>query len=1218
MWPSLTNFSNLSRTAEWCCTLFAFLVLNLAYAGSQPLNNFVNNNAHEEPGADGQVYHAMAKGMPRELPPHGVAPFVYRLGTPLLVATVAKSQNWVISAGFDRLNVAFNALSVALLLLLLQRHVTSVVVRLLIVVGFMLEPHSPVRLSYFQPLNVESAMIAGLLAGLLGIEWFQSRPGPRRAAVVALIVGAGVVFHEAVLIVGVCLLFGTTAVTQLGEPRRHSSWRDKLQSLDHAGAWLPLISGLVVLGAIHEWVAATPSDYSASGEALRWLREKSLLQYVVGWFLVFGPLLAVPIYFGRRSIGWLWHQPAMLAYVSMFAVLAWVGGGETERFLVMASPVVYVVIGRAMAGAVVRQAAVATASLALAQVLSMRVFSPIGGPIAPPEIGTEVWERLGWAGAAWALSYENMWSHFCAPSLTGAYALWYGLTAGGVLAFLRYGNRKTTGHGPALGSFSTLASAWHRVASVESRWTDEILIALATLAALSPVVWLSLSRFYWTHYDQPGNGYLVYNLARLWTLALLLGVFWATGSRIVRPLSASARVPEHWTDRFFDCAVCGAAAWAVVVVLLATFHLYYIWVVLPLVGLTLFLGASQLLADYRITPPGSAGAGPHERWGLVGLLLRLTIAVSAGALLLTLALWGNPGPDNDVPGNYLPYYEAVLRNHSNGPNEYWVHFFVSKGHGLGFLFNILSDVQGAALASWMLVMLGAGMIWRLATRHGSGGQAIGLVGVSIYLLFFAEQGAYAKGHIVRSILILYLILSFTRLLYFQVVPSTGAALSRLLVIAAIMFLSPFALALLLPIFLIEAVLTALAGHITAARRSLIYPAWSLTAAALVCGHNYLEMGLPEIHGMPTFVGQIADFERLSHWLDPRLAFVDNRLEFLQFAVAGNEAVGPSSVTLTGALPLMQVLTAVLNLPTLIWLFGAAVIGTCTLALTRGSSDSNGNTLGAGPALAAFYLAASLAMVGVLRMFGGASGSSLARFTDFTTPLGVALGVVILTAIWTLSMSQLARGVLAASIAGVAFVAVYYGSTPMLAQQWRPSVGFFLGQNTYAAMYDHNWDTVAARRLAVAIPANAKAELLNFLPGFTAVPATPFQRPDGGAYLKDYTTILYGTEEQAAATYRAAGISYFLFDVAASDVIFSGFAPLFAPDSIRSRLRLVRHEVTERQDLYLLTWKSDQDPAVDEQLELFLQKWGNKLAVQKKTGTYHWAYDGGAWRITGGR
>lgn len=1196
----------MSRTAEWCCALFAFLALNLAYAGSQPLNNFLQSNAHEEPGVDGQVYRDMARSMPRELPPQGVAPFVYRLGTPLLAAALAKSQDWVISAGFDRLNIAFNALSVALLLLVLQRHVPSVVVRLLIVVAFMVQPHSPVRYTYFQPLAVEPAMLAFLLAGLLGVEWFRSSPSPWRATTVALIVASGVIFHEAVLVVGVCMLLSAA-------PSAPHRWRERWNALEQAGAWLPLIGGLAMVYTLHAWVVATPSDYSALADALRWLREKSMLRYLLAWFLVFGPMLAVPIYFWRRSLAFLREQPALFSYLAAFALLAWFGGGDTERFLVMASPVVYVLIGRSMTWAP-WGSVVAGAGLVLAQALSARFFAPIGGPVDPPQIGSEIWERLGAAGAAGTLSYDSMWAQYCTPSMLGAYAVWFGLTAGGVLAYLRRSNDESPTPSRVGRMFATLPLVWRRLTNRHGRWTMRLLIAGLTLIALAPVAWLSMSRFYWTHYDQQGSGYVLYNLGRLWTLAVLLLVFWATGSRIARVWSAPDNLVADKTGRFYEYALSGAAAWALGMVVLASAHLYYIWMVLPLVGVALFNGVAQLMPDRRTDATAPTSASQQERWGIVGLLLRLAIVLCAGGLLLTIALWGNFGPDNDVPGNYLPYYDTVLKAHSNEPNGYWVHYFVSKGHGLAFLFNILSDVQGASLVSWLVLMLGAGMIGRLAMLQSSSGQTIGLVGVCVYLLFFAEQGAYAKGHIVRNTLILSLILASARSLYFRLPHSKGDALGRLVVITAIILLSPLAIVLLLPILLMETGLNAISGRLDEARRSLIYPAWATAAALLVCGFNYLQVGVPELHNMPSAVGAFVDFDRLSRWLDPRLAFVDYRLGFLRDALSGTD-VPAASPLLPEALPVGQILRGVFNLSTLIWLGGAVGIGASGVFLLRGRGASR--PFGGGAAWAVCYLAGSLGIVTLLRMFGGGAGSSMARFTDFTTPLGIALGVVILTATWMRSMSRVARGMLATSITFVSAAALYSGLAPMLEQRWRASVGFVLGQNPYAVMYDSDWDTVVAHRVAGAIPAGEKVELLNFLPGFTAIPETPFQRPDGGAYIKDYTAILYGSEEMAEDIYRSSGIGFFLFDLSASDVAVSGFAPLFAPESIRSRMRLVRHDTTARRDLYLMAWKNEQDAAPDELFELFLREWGSKVATARKIGTYHWAYDEGARHFRGG-
>ena len=133
---------------------------------------------------------------------------------------------------------------------------------------------------------------------------------------------------------------------------------------------------------------------------------------------------------------------------------------------------------------------------------------------------------------------------------------------------------------------------------------------------------------------------------------------------------------------------------------------------------------------------------------------------------------------------------------------------------------------------------------------------------------------------------------------------------------------------------------------------------------------------------------------------------------------------------------------------------------------------------------------------------------MGRFTDFATPLGLALGIVLLTTTWTLPMARFSRGSLAIAISSVACASMYLGSASVLAQQWRSSAGFLIGQNTYASLNDPNWETITAYRLAASLPANAKVELLNFLPGFTAVPANPFQRADGCAYIKDYTKVLY--------------------------------------------------------------------------------------------------------------
>jgi hypothetical protein len=1177
-----------ARAAEWSWVVLAFVLASLTFASTQPVH------PREGLGEEGQIYHAMAKAMPRELPPTGVAPYVYRLGMPLAAATVAKSLDWVIAAGFDRLDLVFGALSVVLLTILLQRHVESMFARLVVIIAFIVEPHSPVRLSYMHPLSTDSAVMAGLLAGLITIEWFHSRPSPARAVMLSLLVAVGVTFHELMLIIGVCALW---------MPRPADS-RGRFAAMERSGAWLPMISGTIALVAIRAWIEPTPSDYSLVRELTRGFTEKSVLQIALAWFLVFGPLLALAAYFWKSTFEYLRERPVFVTYLLLCVVWAWSSRDHIERGFALASPVVYILIARSLALVSVNPASARMAGVLVLQGLSSRVFSRIGGPIETPNIVGEVWERLGWPNVAWALSYQNMWSQLCATTMIPVYVAWYAITAVGVWMLVRHGNL-TTERGTSTAEVSRSATlidhASRRIGAFAARPRKMITVMLLTAVALAPIAWLALSRFYWYHYAQPGAGYLVYNLARVWLTSVLIAAFWSTGARIT-----GAHASRNNRGRSVEFAIAGAAAWSVAVVLLAALHLYYLWLILPMLAVATAFAINDIL-DCRL----AGGSAQEEgRWGLAGILLRFAVAIHALVILVGIALWGHFGGDNDVPGNYLPYYETVLRQHTIAPGPYWVHFFASKGNGLGFLANVLSDVQGAGLATYVMLLLGAGMIWRLAARSTAEATAIGLIGACLFLQYYAGQGAYAKSHIIRNLFVLYIVLSGVRALLFHPGIDDTTKASRLIVIVAIVVLSPLALVLLLPILLIEWALLAWSRR-PDTRRSLIETASAIAATAVVCAYNFFQTGLPELHNMPSFMSRFVSVERLSRWMDPRVAYLDYRLAFLQVNLPGQHAVETSAMTFVPSQSFPQVVAGLMTPSTLV-LIVASVVGLAIAVVLPGRRTADARSMRVAPAI--LYIAIVLAMLSALQMFGGGPGSSMGRFTDFANPLGIAIGVIVLSAAWSIEMPQLPRRIFGAAIALAAVAAIYLGSPPVLALSWRDNVGFVLGQSSYARLNDYQWDTLAANRAARSLPSGTRVELLNFLPGFTGIPATPFQRPDGCVYLKDYTSVLYGSPDQSAALYRQYNIDHFLVDVSKdAPIVWSGFSELFTPEVMRSRMRLVSHEVSAARDLYLLTWRDDAEPG-GEGFDEFLQRWGDKLAVEKKTGHSYGGFDYGAQRI----
>ncbi len=411
------------RAAEWSWILGACLLLNLSFASFQPVNRSNGGLAY-----DGQHYYAMARQTPRDLPPRGAAPFVYRIGTPFLAAALAKTQDWVIAAGFDRVNLAANLLTVILLTVWLRRHVADAVGRVLVVVFFMVEPHSPMRFAYYYPIYVDPAALMFLVGGLLGLDWFAARPGFTRAVGLATLISVGVAFREVVLVIAVAMLFVPSP-----------GWMARARSF----VWLPLACGTIVLVAIHAWAIAldTPSNYTTLGEVRRWLSEKSVTQYILAWFLVFGPLLVLPFCYGKASVRLLINRPDWLAYLTVLATLAWVGGSDTERLVVFASPVVYLLIASGLGWMGIAATSPVMAVFVLAQLISSRIFVPIGGPAAPPVVGTTEWNRTA-SQINWVSTYDSLWSQFCGSEAIAAYLLWYGVLGAGVVAFVWSGRRQ--------------------------------------------------------------------------------------------------------------------------------------------------------------------------------------------------------------------------------------------------------------------------------------------------------------------------------------------------------------------------------------------------------------------------------------------------------------------------------------------------------------------------------------------------------------------------------------------------------------------------------------------------------------------------------------------------------------------------------------------------------------------------------------------------------
>jgi hypothetical protein len=406
---------NLSRTTEWLWVLGACAFLHLFYSSLQPVTG-----SHEGLAFDGQHYFAMAQQTPRHLPPHADAPFVYRIGTPMAAAAIAKSLDWVLAEGFDVVNRTSAVITVVLFALWLRRHLQDASLRILMIVFFMIAPHLPMRFAYFYPINVDSAALMFLMMGLVALDLLEDQWTSLRLLLVAAIVGVGVVFREIVLVIGLAAV-----VRHLAFPKDRRRW----------ASVVPLLAGLMIYSAIRAWVMPTPSTYGETAEVMRWLRQKTVIQVIVAWLLTFGPALILAVCRMKTSLRSLLERPDWAVIVVVVGALAIVGGSDTERVLVFTAPLVFLLIGRAWATTPFGLTSVAGFLLVSAQLLMARVFLPLGTWTMPHVAGTE-WNRVP-SVVRWLSTYESLWTQFCGPVAIRWYLVWFGALTVIVVAALR-------------------------------------------------------------------------------------------------------------------------------------------------------------------------------------------------------------------------------------------------------------------------------------------------------------------------------------------------------------------------------------------------------------------------------------------------------------------------------------------------------------------------------------------------------------------------------------------------------------------------------------------------------------------------------------------------------------------------------------------------------------------------------------------------------------
>jgi hypothetical protein len=352
------------------------------------------------------------------------APFVYRVATPWLAArgervaspalprwlhsTIADLTGVYGAPGFYAVNILASFAALMLLVSYLRLFVSSPTTRVLLVTFWMIQWHTPVRYTYFAPVNVEPLFLVCILIALLVIERLPALSAERGALVVSVIVFAGTFVRESMLLMAVVFAIRCALAW------KPETWRHRI-----LGAF-PLLAGVAAL-VVTRFLAVSSTPSQPIALLSETIRSKSIFGWILGWYFTFGPAaIAVLISVFPDLRAFLRQRPWLLAYLGGCAILAYVGGTDTERILGWAFPIVVVLLGQALErhrGLWHRNPALVV-FLVAAVLVSSRIFWPI--PWQQEAQSSFQDFSLNWTSLMALLDkvfvienyYANLWSHF--------------------------------------------------------------------------------------------------------------------------------------------------------------------------------------------------------------------------------------------------------------------------------------------------------------------------------------------------------------------------------------------------------------------------------------------------------------------------------------------------------------------------------------------------------------------------------------------------------------------------------------------------------------------------------------------------------------------------------------------------------------------------------------------------------------------------------------
>lgn len=255
------------------------------------------------------------------------------------------------------------------------------------------------------------------------------------------------------------------------------------------------------------------------------------------------------------------------------------------------------------------------------------------------------------------------------------------------------------------------------------------------------------------------------------------------------------------------------------------------------------------------------------------------VAISAVAVVLLFALillnqaLNIASFDYDSAGHYAPYYLEVAENRSTDFNNHWYHFWVSKGASLFFFATILTDVNGAQLVSYAMLVAAFFALNDIAKNSGWGDfDKRALLILFFSVPFIDDFSFFQKHHIVNFSMICGFLLTSLLLINLSL---RNQNIARYQIMATLIMTACVLTNSVLSAFILPLAAYLCLVQIFAGRQPLFVVATPLFVGICVLAifsFNFMETGLIEVTPY-RFFQQFADFDKLKQVVSPYILLI---------------------------------------------------------------------------------------------------------------------------------------------------------------------------------------------------------------------------------------------------------------------------------------------------------------------------------------------------------